>query len=378
MKKGLYHFSRILSGLVFVFSGFVKAIDPVGTQIKFSDYFEAMGLAFLMPYALIFSFLLNAAELTVGLMLLFNVFTKFANWIGLFFLLVFTPLTFWLATANPVTDCGCFGDAVKLTNWQTFGKNVILLIFLLIIFFYRKVFGTDCKTKKTKIIFSIFILFAFGFQFYNFYNLPIIDFRPFKEGTNIKKSVSFPPDAEKDIYETALYYRNLKTNKIKEFDISNIPYEDTLNWEYDTTITKLIKKGYEPLIHDFYLSDLHGRDITESILNDKRISCILIMPDFKKGIKRLKNFQKRINDIAAYTIRNHYHFYCFTSSQSSIINQYKNSLPPYVQILTGDKKMLKTFIRSNPGFVVMKDAKVLKKFHYYNIPNIKEIKKLNQ
>ena len=376
--KVLLVFGRILTGLVFIFSGFVKAIDPVGTQIKFSDYFEAMGLAFLMPYALFFSFILNAAELTIGLMLLFNVFSKFASWIGLFFLLLFTPLTLWLAIANPVTDCGCFGDAVKLTNWQTFWKNIILMIFVLIIFFYRKKIETGIKKKRSLIIFSVFVLFSFSFQFYNYYNLPIIDFRPFKEGVNIKQSVSFPENAENDVYETVLYYKNLKTGKSQAFDINNIPYEDTLNWAYDTTITKLIKKGYEPPIHDFFLSDLNNRDITNTILNDKRLSCILIMPDFEKGIKRIRNYKQKIDDIVSYTNNNHYKFYCFTSSETKIINQFKNSLPPYVQILTGDYKMLKTFIRSNPGFVLMKDAVVLKKYHYFNIPNAKKIKKLNQ
>lgn len=375
--KIAFKISRILTGLVFVFSGFVKAIDPVGTQIKLSDYFEAMGLAFLMPYALIFSFILNAAELTVGLMLLFNVFSKFASWIGLFFLLIFTPLTLWLALANPVIDCGCFGDAVKLTNWQTFGKNIILLIFILIVFLYRKKHGTDLKGKNPTIIFLIFVLFSFGFQFYNFYNLPIIDFRPLKEGTNIKDAVSYPPNAEKDVYETVLYYKNLKTGKTKAFDINNIPYEDTLNWEYDTTITKLLRKGYEPPVHDFFLSNLKGRDITESILNDKNISCILIMPDFEKGIKHIRSLKNKLNDIAFYTDYNHYHFYCFTSSETAVINQLKNSLPPYVQILTGDYKMLKTFIRSNPGFVILKNGTILKKYHYRNIPSINGIKKLN-
>ena len=376
--KIIVTFSRILTGLVFVFSGFVKAIDPVGTQIKFSDYFEAMGLAFLMPYTLIFSFLLNAAELTVGLMLLFNVFSKFASWAGLFFLILFTPLTLWLAIANPVTDCGCFGDAVKLTNWQTFWKNVILFIFILIIFFYRKRYGTDLKGKKNMILFSLFILFSFAFQFYNFYNLPIIDFRPLKEGTNIKDAISYPPDAEKDVYETDILYKNLNTGKSKAFDINSIPYQDTLNWVYDTTMTKLIKKGYEPPVHDFFLSNLNGRDITEDILNDKRISCILIIPDLEKGIKRIKNYKRKLADIAFYTDYNHYKFYCFTSSETRVINQYKNSLPPYVQILTGDYKMLKTFIRSNPGFVILKDGIILKKYHYLNIPDVNTIKKLNQ
>lgn len=375
--KIIVKISRIITGLVFIFSGFVKAIDPVGTQIKLSDYFEAMGLTFLKPYALIFSFLLNAAELTVGLMLLFNVFTKFASWIGLIFLLIFTPLTLWLAIDNPVTDCGCFGDAVKLTNWQTFGKNIILLIFTLIIFLYRKKYGTNLSGKKPAIIFIIFVFFSFGFQFYNFYNLPIIDFRPLKEGTNIKDAVSYPPDAKKDVYKTVLYYKNLKTGKSKAFDINNIPYKDSLNWEYDTTISKLITKGYEPPVHDFYLSDLHGRDITENILNDKNISFFLIVPDLERGINKINKSNKKLRNISFYADYNHYHFYCLTSSESSVINQYKNSLPTFAQVITADYKMLKTFIRSNPGFVILKNGTILKKYHYLNIPDINEIKKLN-
>ena len=377
MKKNFFHISRIITGLIFIFSGLVKAIDPVGTQIKFSDYFEAMGLTFLMPYALILAFLLNAAELTVGLMLLFNTFSKFASWLGLLLMLVFTPLTLWLAITNSVTDCGCFGDAVKLTNWETFRKNIILLIFIFIIFFGKKKFGTNFSTRKTKIAISGFLIFALGFQFYNYCNLPVIDFRPFKEGTNIKEAVTIPPNAEKDVYETVLYYKNLKTGEKKAFNINNIPYEDTLNWAYDTTISKLIKKGYEPPIHDFFLSTLYGKDVTEDILNYKNLTCILIMPDFKEGIKKIKKYKKKLDDIAYYTDYNHYPFYCFTSSETSVVEQYKNSLPEYIRVLTGDKKMLKTFIRSNPGFVLMKDAKILKKYHYSDIPDVNEIKKLN-
>ncbi len=377
MKKTIYHFSRILTGIVFIFSGFVKAVDPVGTQIKFSDYFEAMGLPFLMPYALIFSFLLNAAELTVGLMLLFNTFSKFAAWAGLFFLIIFTPLTLWLAVANPVTDCGCFGDAVKLTNWQTFWKNVILLILILLIFIYRKQFGTDFKSPKTKLWFSLFIILAFAFEFYNYYHLPIIDFRPFKEGAKIKDGIIIPENAEKDVYETVLYYKNLKTGEKKAFDINNIPYEDTLNWAYDTTITKLVKKGYEPPIHDFFLQDLYGRDYTNEILNYENLSCIIIMPDFEKGIKHLIKNKKKVGKISIYTDYHHYPYYCFTSSETSVIMQNKFSLPPYVKILQGDKKMLKTFIRSNPGFVLMKNGVILKKYHYSDIPDVDEIKRIN-
>ena len=362
--KTLISISRILTGIVFTFSGFVKSVDPVGTQIKFEDYFEAMGLDFLMPAALTFSILLNAAELVVGIMLLFNFLPKLSSWTALAFMVIFTPLTFWLAIANPVTDCGCFGDAIKLTNWQTFWKNVALLIFIIIFFSQRKKAASKYKLKKSIIFLVIIISAVMYFQFYNLTSIPIIDFRPFKTGVNIKEASSIPDDAEQDVYETVLFYKNLQTGESQKFSIDNIPYEDTLTWEYDTTITELISKGYEPPIHDFFLTDLNGNDITNQILKDETTSFILILHNFKKGIEELDG---KIIEFAEFAEQNNLRFYCFTSSESSEIRKLRGRLPRNIEICTGDYKMLKTFIRANPGFVVLKNAVIVDKRHYKNI-----------
>jgi uncharacterized membrane protein YphA (DoxX/SURF4 family) len=370
--KILLTISRILVGLTFMFSGFVKAVDPVGTEIKFHDYLEAMGLDVLMPYALLFSFLLNGAEFLIGLMLIFNVFPKLSGWGALLFLALFTPITLWLALANPVSDCGCFGDAVKLTNWQTFWKNIVLLaIVLFFIIGYRKSKAQE-KTKLRLILLFCFACLAFGFQFYNFYNLPVIDFLPFKKGVNIKEAITIPEDAEHDTYETVIHYKNLKSGESKAFTIDDIPYEDTLNWAYDTTITNLIKKGYEPPINDFFLTDLNGEDITEQILANPGFSFVIVMHDMEKAMPRVT---KKIEEIAEFADDNRIPFYCFTSSGSAVTSKYKESLPENLIICTGDYKMLKSMMRSNPGFVILKNAVIIDKFHYFNIPDKKHLPK---
>ncbi len=368
--KVLLFISRFITGLVFTFSGFVKSIDPVGTEIKFHDYFEAMGLDFLMPYALFFSFLLNGAELIIGLMLLMNAFPKFSGSAALFFLIIFTPFTLWLAVANPVSDCGCFGDAVKLTNWETFWKNVILLIF--VVFFLRlsKKYPPLSKRNLNLYVCSFFILIAFAFEFYNYYHLPLIDFLPFKKGVNIKEASTVPENAEHDVYETVLYYKNLKTGESKAFSVDNIPYQDTLNWAFDTTVSTLIKKGYEPPIVDFYLTDLNNEDRTHEILNRKGVSYIIVIHDFKKAFHRVDT---KLNEIAYFASMNNIPFYCFTSSESSVIEDYKSKLPNNLIICTADYKMLKSMMRSNPGFVILKDAVILDKFHYIDIPDNKHL-----
>jgi len=356
--KLLLTISRILTGLVFTFSGFVKAVDPVGTQIKFGDYFEAMGLDFLIPATLIFSIILNAAELVVGIALLINLLPKISSWGALAFMVLFTPLTLWLAVANPVTDCGCFGDAIKLTNWETFGKNVILLILALTLFLNREKLTSRYSIKKSRIQLIIIIIAVLSFQFTNLTSLPLIDFRPFKKGVNIREATLIPKDAKKDIYETALFYKNLKTGEKKKFNMDNIPYEDTLTWEYDTTITELISKGYEPPIHDFFLTDLNGNDRTELILSNIKTSYILILHNFAEGVKKI---DISIEEIAQYAKDNKINFFCFTSSGNKEIIKYKDFLPANIIVCTGDYKMLKTFARTNPSFVILKNAVIKEK-----------------
>ncbi len=366
--------SRILTGAVFIFSGTVKAVDPTGTQIKFEDYFAAMGLDALSPFALFFSLIMNAAEIIIGIMLFFNMLPKIASYGALILMLIFTPLTLWLATANPVSDCGCFGDAIKLSNWQTFGKNVIILGLLLILFFNRKQLRSSSSKSVQYITGAIAVTAAFGFQFYNLRNLPVIDFRPYKEGTNIAEKMIIPPGAPKDEYKTALYYKNIKTGKVNEFTLENAPYEDSLNWEFDTTISVLIKKGYEPPIHDFKVTTLQGIDITNFVLNDPNPTFILISYDLLQAnlsdtaaFNRVKRFAKSKNK----------QFVCITGSGETDIDMVRSQLPEYLRFFNADKKVLKTMIRSNPGLILMKKGVIIKKWHYRNIPTLKELEKLN-
>jgi len=234
--KYILIFFRILTGLVFTLSGFVKAVDPVGTQIKFEDYFYALGLEFLIPFGLILSFLLNAAELVIGIMLIFNFLPKLALWFSLVFISIFIPLTLWLAVYNPVSDCGCFGDAIILTNWETFWKNIIILVFILIPLIYRAKLNDSFKLKTSITLFTLTILLALGFEYYNYANLPLIDFRPYKIGANIKEGIITPDDAPKDVYESVFLYKEIKTGKVKEFTLENYP-EGNAEWAYDSTVT---------------------------------------------------------------------------------------------------------------------------------------------
>ncbi len=372
IMKAIVLISRLLVGLTFIFSGFVKAVDPVGTEIKFHDYLEAMGLNGWIPLALMFSFLLNGAELLIGLMLVFNIFPKLTGTFALLFMLLFTPVTLWLALGNPVSDCGCFGDAVKLSNWETFWKNVVLLV-LIIIFLILNRKNKSHKVSKKNIIFTlIFVIIAFGFEFYNYYNLPIIDFLPFKKGVNIIEESSIPANAAPDVYQTDIYYKNLKTGESKAFSIDNIPYQDTLNWAYDTTITELLKKGYEPPIQDFFLTSVNGEELTDSILSYNGYTYIIVMHEIDKGYTRVEN---RLFEIAEFALKYQIPFYCFTSSGSQMIEEYAGKFPENLIICTADYKMLKSMIRSNPGFVIIKNAVIINKYHYLNIPENRNLPK---
>lgn len=368
MQKILYHFSRIFVGLVFTFSGFVKAVDPMGTAIKFDDYFNyAFNLPALTPLSLPLSLLMCALELSVGILLLINVLPKISAWLGALLMLVFTPLTLYLAVANPVSDCGCFGDAIKLTNWQTFWKNIVIDFFLVFLFIWKSKFPPKLSPKIRQIIATVIILSTFGFELYNYSFLPIIDFRPYKEGANIKELMTIPDDAPQDEYATTFLYKNKNTGEIEEFTEDNYPWDDTLNYQWADTKTVLVKKGYTPPIHDFDLVDLNGNNVTDYILNYP--DTILLVVTYTLEDLNFKNLLKVKNFVSTFVQRKpNTEVFCITSSDDETINETMEQLEyPDWTFCKIDEVTSKTIIRSNPGLVIFKDGTIIKKLHYHSL-----------
>ena len=251
--KFLRNFSRLFTGIIFIFSGFVKVIDPLGSAYKFTDYFVAMHLDFLNEGALVFAILMSIAELIIGIALVFNLLPKIAAWLLLLFMAFFTPLTLWLAVADPVSDCGCFGDAIILTNWQTFYKNLVILAFTIIVFWQRKLFKPAYNLFNQWALTIAFTIASFVLTLYCLYNLPIVDFRPYHIGANIQEGMQIPEEEKEnvDVYESVFIYE--KNGEQKEYSETELPDS---TWTFVNADHKLVKKGYEPPIHDFTIEPI--------------------------------------------------------------------------------------------------------------------------
>jgi len=366
--KYLIHFSRIFLAAVFIFSGFVKGVDPLGTTYKFADYFNAFHLGFLSPLSFPLAILLNGAEFLMGVALLANLRTKFMSWLVLGFMLFFTVLTFILAIYNPVTDCGCFGDALVLTNWQTFWKNVLIIIFVVFLFINRNKLIASYKALTEWLLIAGIALVFVIFSYFNYNHLPIMDFRPYAIGTNIPEKMLVPEDAPQDVYKTVFFYKEINTGSIKEFDENNYPWEDTLNWEFVSYDTKLLSKGYEPPIHNFSITSLDNQDITDSVLMDKGYSFLLISHKMEKAdtnaLKFANVYFSMVNDSS------NFKFYCLTASPTANIISLKKKLKLEYPVFTCDEITLKTIIRSNPGLVLIKDGVVVGNWHYNDFPSV--------
>ena len=316
--KLLMNVCRILVGAVFIFSGFVKGVDPLGSNYKFIDYFNAFGMGWMNFSALFFSFVLSLAEFLIGICLFLNIKTKWAAWGALLFMAVFTPLTLILAIKNPVTDCGCFGDAWVLTNWETFWKNVVLLAMVLVIFFKRDHYKSLFNFLEQTVLLTGTIVFMLCIEFYCYRHLPIIDFRPYAIGKNIQEGMSIPEDAPHDEYKTTLNYKNKNTGEVKEFDETNYPWQDTLNWEYHSSEQKLIKEGFKAPIHDFVMEHPNLGDITDEVLQDDNYTFLVI--SYNLNNISTDNLEK-INELAAYAREKGYRFYGLTASNSDVVKQ---------------------------------------------------------
>ena len=359
--------ARVLLGLTFIFSGFVKGIDPLGSVYKFTDYYHVMGLDWLTWSAFPLGFILPFAEFAIGVALVFNVFIRLFSWLALLFMGFFLPLTLWIALKNPVTDCGCFGDALVITNWETFYKNIVLSAFAVIVFAYRKNDKMNfLKSKRPGYLLSGVTTAVYIFLVYWSYNhLPIIDFRPFKAGTNIPQAMSIPEDAPKEVYENIFFYKNKSTGEVQKFNEQNYPWQDTLNWEYVNMESKLVQAGYIPPIHDFTITTPDGENIIDFFLYDKNYVFMLIAYNLEKSSRKP---QEKINNLAGWAKEKGYSFICLTSTLSEDAAAFAQETGAPYDFFNCDEITLKTIIRSNPGLMLIKDGTVIKHWHHNDIP----------
>ena len=350
--------ARIIIGLVFIFSGAVKAIDPLGSAYKFHDYFQAFNLEFLNSLCLPLAICLCAAEFIAGFSVLTGFRQRTGIW-GVFILLViFTPVTFILALTNPVSDCGCFGDAIHLTNWQTFGKNVVLFALLIVLLKgrhnIRNIFSSTAEWIITFIVILLFVLFALG----NLRYLPVIDFLPYKTGVKIADKMVIPSGAPADEYRTTFIYE--KNGVRKDFNINNYPANDS-SWTFIDQKSILIKNGYKPPIHDFIITSLSGEDLTQKVLSFSGYSVLMVTKKLSEaGQKSLAAGFELGNFCMAHGIN----FYILTSSGKDDMKNYENGLT----FCSADETTLKTMIRANPGYILIKNGTILGKWSSANVP----------
>ena len=361
--KIIANIARILLGVVFIYSGFVKGIDPWGSTYKFIDYFVAFGLPGLSPTAFPLAVLQNAVEFVIGVTLLLGLRMKETGWGVLLFMGFYTVLTFILALTNPVTDCGCFGDALILTNWQTFYKNVVLLLLSLIVFFYRSkylpVYFPVAEWLWVAVIFAIII----GISVHCYRHLPMLDFRPYHVGADIPQGMIVPEGMPADEFKTTLFYE--KDGVVREFTEQNYPWDDT-TWVWKETKSVLVKPGYTPPIHDFSVTTSEGVDITDEVLSSESYTFLLIAHRLDKSNRRA--LDKAVG-IAKFCKENDYGFLCLTSSPQSEIESLKSTLGLTYDFCFTDEITLKTIVRANPGLVLLQKGTVLGKWHYNDMPD---------
>ena len=368
--------SRTLLGLVFIFSGVVKAIDPLGTVYKIEDYLKAFGGFFteLMPMAEVAAWGLIALELLLGVAMLLNVRTQWTSWLALLFYLVMTPLTLYIALTNPVSDCGCFGDAIVLTNWQTFWKNVVLIVLAIILVALRKHVRQLWSNWMEILLVALTILAAVVFMSWTRNHLPVKDFRPYKIGNHLPTLMEYPEDAEPDVYEYAFVYE--KDGVEQTFTLENYPKGDS-TWTFVRQDSRLIKKGYEPPIHDLEILNADYEDLTWDILESEEPVTLVVMYDLKKADKsQIAKVEALASNLSPFASspdtlplqgESEGAFYILTGSGTDDIINFCLEYPTLSDyVCTCDPVTLKTIVRANPGVIVLQNGIVIDKYNLRN------------
>ncbi len=355
---------RVFVGILFIISGFIKLNDPVGFSFKLEEYFSpsVLNLGFLEPYALALAIFVVIFEVLLGVMLLVGFKSKFTVWSLLLMIVFFTFLTFYSASTGKVTDCGCFGDAIKLTPWESFTKDIILLVFILILFFGKRHLKPLISKRFAaySCILTLIACIVFVNHVYN--HLPSIDFRAYKIGSNIKEGMSIPEDAPKAIYE---YAWRFKVNG-KDEVIKTTGEYPTVDGEFIDVKTTEIQKGYEPPVHDFSI-EKNGENFADSLLEEEHLIVVVAYDLYKSNKEAFKAIKKATDE----SIKKGYKVIGLSASNKDEVAPLKKEYKLNFDFYFTDQTTLKTIIRSNPGLVELNKGTILQKLHYNDANQLK-------
>ncbi len=357
--KILRAFARLIVGVTFIFSGFSKIIDPVGAGLIVGEYFKIVGIESFTHLFQLFGVLLSGVELLLGISLLLGLRMKISSRAAMYFICFFTCITFILAIFNPIKECGCFGEVLKLTNWQTFYKNLLLLLLVLVLFFQRDKFIPIAPEKWENIFVGLFVLLIAILPVYSYRHLPLMDFMDYKVGTDISEKLNVSQNSGGSNYETALFYK--KNGKVVEFTIDNLPDS---TWTFVDSKTKQKSSSNLPTLINFAVSDRDGTYLTDSLLSIKGKLFITSIPYLEKlkpsAFYKIKQMNMMLKEKGIPHI-------ILTGSSPGGIDSVNGKLSD-VNIYYTDYKTLLTMNRSNGGLIYLNDAIVTAKWSIADMP----------
>ena len=355
--KYIVSISRVFVGILFIISGFIKLNDPLGFSYKLQEYFsaEVLNMPFLEPYALPIAVFVVIFEVVLGVFLLIGYKPKFTVWSLLLMIVFFTFLTFYSAYFDKVRDCGCFGDALHLTPWESFSKDVVLLVFILILFLWKRhIKPLFTKLGVTGIAF-LSVIICMWFAYHVLMHLPTIDFRAYAVGKNIKEGMIIPPDAPKPVIE---YTWKFNVNGTEKEFVTNGSYPE-VDGEFVGVGTKTIEEGYDPPVKDFSI-ETDSSDMTDYFLEADKLLMIVsynVATGEKEGMEKIKAISEK-------AMKNGYQVIGMSASGDDDKEAIKKEYGLNFDFYLCDEKALKTVVRSNPGFLILNKGTVMQKEHW--------------
>ena len=366
-KAVALYVARTVVGLTFILSGLVKAIDPLGTQYKIQDYLAAIPPSLSLPdmLTLRMSVSLSMVEFTLGAFMLTAISRRVTARLTLLFMVVMTAVTVWIYIADPVKDCGCFGDALTLTNLETLLKNIVLLALAALVAWRPTHIGRLMSRSNQMLLGQMLMVTPVALSFWCLYDLPLIDFRPYHIGADIKAGMEIPEGAEQPVFDTTFIME--KDGERREFTLDNYPDS---TWTFVDSKTVTVKEGYVPPIHDFSITAADGEDITDMVLGREGYTFLLISPDLDKADDQ--NFGD-IDQIYEFCQDNSIPFYCLTASTEKSQQHWQNITGAEYPFCMTDATTLKTMIRSNPGLMLLEKGVVRGKWSHNRLPETTEL-----